>query len=144
MRWLLADGVLGESGQHFGVDQVGVEPPQFLGEQFRRLPAMQCHPPVRLARPLSVAMRPSGRDSVMSPSSVTKVTSVMPGPGEISGHRGVSLSTSQAAISSALGLASSALTMPLLISAYGWSSVAASSDRQGVARVQLRSVSPGR
>src|SRR5690349_14614207 len=68
----------------------------------------------------------------------------MPGPAEGS----LATSTpyaceSQAAIRSAVGLPASALTVPPVTSPAGWSIVAASSARQGVARVQARSVSPG-
>ena len=90
-------------------------------------------------------MRPSGRVIVMSPSEVTKRTSVMPGPGDSSRENGwPSRLVSHAASRSAVGFRGSADTEPPLISPCGWSSVAASRERQAVALVQLRSVSPGR
>src|SRR5215472_16926393 len=90
------------------------------------------------------ATRPSGLLMDISPSLVPKLTSVMPGPPEGSVATGTpSVCDSQAAIRSAVGFPASALTVPPVISPDGWSSVAASSDRHGVARVQLRSVSPG-
>src|SRR5215469_687118 len=90
------------------------------------------------------ATRPSGLLMDISPSLVPKLTSVMPGPPEGSVATGTpSVCDSHAAIRSAVGFPSSALTVPPVISPDGWSSVAASSDRHGVARVQLRSVSPG-
>ena len=68
----------------------------------------------------------------------------MPGPPEVSRQNGTrSLLQSQAASRSAVGFCSSALTRPPVIAPCSWSTVAASSDRQGVALVQLRSVSPG-
>ena len=105
---------------------------------------MQGHPPVRLPRLVSVASSPSGLASTMSPSLVANRTSVMPGPPESSRWNPVPRqSASQAAIRSAVGLFFSAVTDPPLTVPCGWSSVAASSDRHEVARVQLRSVSPG-
>src|SRR5215467_8004823 len=90
------------------------------------------------------ATRPSGLLMDISPSLVPKLTSVMPGPPEGSVATGTpSACDTQAAIRSAVGFPSSALIVPPVISPDGWSSVAASSDRHGVARVQLRSVSPG-
>ena len=72
------------------------------------------------------------------------MTAVTPGPPETRFSNGTpSRTDSQAAIRSALGLPRSASTRPPLMAPCGWSSVAASSERQGVARVQLRSVSPG-
>ena len=75
---------------------------------------------------------------------MAKLTSVMPGPDEASLTTGIcSREASQAAIRSALGFPCSARTVADWTVPCGWSSVAASSDRQGVALVQLRSVSPG-
>ncbi len=92
----------------------------------------------------SIASRPSGRVSAISPSLVSKTTAVTPGPPDTRFSNGApSRTDSQDAIRSALGLPRSASTRPPRIVPCGWSSVAASSDRQGVARVQLRSVSPG-
>jgi hypothetical protein len=81
---------------------------------------------------------------VISPSLVAKLTSVMPGPVETSLVIGIpSREASQTAIRSALGLPCSARTVPASIVPCGWSRMAASSERHGVALVQLRSVSPG-
>jgi hypothetical protein len=55
----------------------------------------------------------------------------------------LSVRSSQSASSSALGLARSASTVAPVMRSVGSSSAAASSVRQGVSRVQDRSVSPG-
>src|SRR5215471_7855253 len=81
------------------------------------------------------ATRPSGLLIMISPSPVPPEGSVATGT--------PSVCDSQAAIRSAVGFPSSALTVPPVTGPDGWSIVAASSDRHGVARVQLRSVSPG-
>src|SRR5215469_11736260 len=93
---------------------------------------------------LRCATRPSGLLMAISPSLVTKLTWVMPGPAVGSVGTGTPYACdSHAAIRSAVGFPCSALTMPVMTVPDGWSMVAASSDRHGVARVQLRSVSPG-
>lgn len=91
-----------------------------------------------------VAVRPSARVTVMSPSGVESTVAVIPGPPETVRETGTdSRSDSQEAIRSAVGLPSSAATWPAVIGGCGWSRVAASSDRHGVDRVQAKSVSPG-
>ncbi len=68
----------------------------------------------------------------------------MPGPPETVRETGTdSRSDSQAAIRSAVGLSASAAISPAVTGGCGWSNVAASSERHGVARVQPKSVSPG-
>src|SRR5215470_5623567 len=80
----------------------------------------------------------------MSPSVVVNLTSVMPGPAVGSVTTGTPRrSDSQAAISSAVGFPASAPTVAPVTSPEGWSIVAASRERHGVARVQDKSVSPG-
>src|SRR5450755_2718441 len=57
--------VRGGAGERLAVYLVGIEPAQLLGQQFRGLPAMQCHMPVGLARPAQSgcpAIRPADRD----------------------------------------------------------------------------------
>ena len=89
------------------------------------------------------ASSPSGRVISMAPPPVTSLTSVIPGPLELTLSIGtLSRSVSQATSRSALGLAFSAETLPPLILAGYWSSAAASRARQGVSRVHERSVLP--
>jgi hypothetical protein len=79
-----------------------------------------------------------------SPATVAKVTSVMPGPAESLRVTGISSrDPSQAAIRSAVGFPASAATSAPEMAGTCWSSVAAITDRHGVARVQPKSVSPG-
>ena len=80
----------------------------------------------------------------MSPLSVVIRTAVMPGPLLVTCLTGTpSRLPSQATSSSADGLLLSASTRAPVTAAGYWSRAAASSARQGVSRVQLRSVSPG-
>jgi hypothetical protein len=80
----------------------------------------------------------------MSPAGVLNVTRVMPGPPDTVRRIGMfSRRLSHEAIRSAVGLSCSAWTSPASSFGCGWSSVAASSVRHGVARVQPKSVSPG-
>ena len=80
----------------------------------------------------------------MSPAAVVNDTRVIPGPPETERRIGMSSRRlSHAAMRSAVGFPASASTSPACSAGCGWSSVAASSDRHGVARVQPKSVSPG-
>jgi hypothetical protein len=80
----------------------------------------------------------------MSPSAVLNQASVIPGPPELVRATGMrSRRESQAAIRSAVGLSCSAAISPAVMSGCAWSSVAASSERHGVARVQPKLVGRG-
>ena len=108
--------------------------------------SLRCRATMRSTRPGQdrVAVRPSKRVTLMSPSGVVNTAAVIPGPPETARETGTdSRSDSQAAIKSAAGLPSSAATSQAVIAGCDWSSVAASSDRHGVALVQPKSVSPG-
>ncbi len=79
-----------------------------------------------------------------SPNFVVKRTPVMPGPRLTLRANGTpSAVSSQVASSSALALLRAAATSPPMIWSKGWSSAAANKVRQGVMRVQVKSVSPG-
>src|ERR1700761_8361543 len=91
-----------------------------------------------------VAVRPSARVILISPSGVLNTVPVIPGPPDTVLETGTdSRSDSHAAIRSAVGLSCSAAISPAMTGGCGWSSVAASSDRHGVARGQPKSVAPG-
>ena len=89
------------------------------------------------------ATLPSGRVMEMSPPSVCTVMPVMPGPRLWWTSTGTpSPCCSHEASRTPEGLDRCALTLARVIVANGWSSAEAISARQGVMRVQARSVSP--
>jgi hypothetical protein len=80
----------------------------------------------------------------ISPFSVPRRTAVTTGPAVTTrSTRTCSRASSQRASSSAAGFSASASTAAEITFARAWSSAAASIERQGVSRVQARSVSPG-
>ena len=145
-RWRLpAPRPIGEPGQRLAVDLVRGRAGAAPRPAARPCPggaARRAGPAGRACQRGRPAVRPADRDVAVGGREPhlgdARAAGVVPA------ERRLSRDVSQAAIRSAVGFFGSATTEPPVIWPCGWSRVAASSERHGVARVQLRSVSPGR
>jgi hypothetical protein len=132
---LVEAGDAGQGTQRLGVDLVGVQPAQFLGQFLAERAAYQRNravPSSRVSRRTSPLAQLSSTVRIRGYSLVGSSTGLMP-----------SRAASQPRIRAAVGSCSGATTVAPVTRASTVSNELATSVRHGVIRVQARSVSPG-